>query len=1095
MFCAVVGLWNTNACSKTEPNKAQTRKDQLAAAIYGTSLKEEPPQETAEYSDALSTRQATIIQNITNPVIERVVNTREIVRESGLTQSQLDIALNELRKELYNTQASSDNQQSTAIWRAISLTNKIDNLSSITLGNSTITGSPISGSSGSFTALTASGATTLDALTVSGASSFSALSLTTALPIASGGTGATTTTTARNNLGLAYATTADVTALGYSIAMWGDSLTAPASQLADMSGYTVYNGGVGGETSTQIKTRMLAATNKHSWPTIIWAGRNNYTSPTTVKADIASMVAALGNSNYLVLSILNGEYANEYSGQSGYVTMMQLNSDLETTYGSRYVDVRSYLVSNYNSGAPQDVIDYGHDIVPDSLRIDNIHLTTEGYRLVAEKMYLVIDTLVGSNDVKNSILTVEDVRQMLGDFSTGYSIDNDRVLYANSANYSTLVGIMSGQSLLSDGQYSTSIGYEALKSATSSVSNTAVGYQSLYLNTSGVENTAQGKQSMRGNTSGSYNSAVGKDALFANSEGSLNASLGYRSLYSNTTGANNVAVGGRAMFQLTSGYNNIGMGLDALYYNSTGANNTALGFRAGYGASGASNITGNTLIGYQSGYALLTNGNNNTLLGYAAGDNITTGARNIIIGFGTDAASSTDSDQLNIGNTIYGDLSTGNVGIGTTSPASLLDVWGDFRVGTSSTPALFVDVSSGNVSIGTTSTAGGRLTVTGGNMLLQEDNAIFYLKMTDGTGNGGLQVSGNGNYVQTVGSGLVPSLDNTQVLGLESKRWSRIFVGTGDSSFAGNVGIGTTTLSAQLHTTGTVRFANFGAGTLTTDASGNLSVSSDERLKDLQGNFTTSLDALQNIEPIKYRWSEDSGFDTSTLYAGFSAQNIKESIPEAVGEDKRGFLTLSDRPILATVVNAVKDMWNSITELRNESRGKDSQLEARIAALEALLAASGASGNTSGNSAESDDDSSTPFVPTITILGSNPTEIELGANYSDLGANAKNPDGNDISITTLVDGEEVQQVQLDTSTSTTYIIEYRARWEGEVATTTRKVLVGTATSTESEADSTDDETAATTTSTTDAIVDTTPESTEPATTTPTSTETTTTTEE
>ena len=46
--------------------------------------------------------------------------------------------------------------------------------------------------------------------------------------------------------------------------------------------------------------------------------------------------------------------------------------------------------------------------------------------------------------------------------------------------------------------------------------------------------------------------------------------------------------------------------------------------------------------------------------------------------------------------------SSGNVGIGTTSPASKLDVWGDFRVGTSSTPTLLTDVSGGRVSIGTT---------------------------------------------------------------------------------------------------------------------------------------------------------------------------------------------------------------------------------------------------------------------------------------------------------------------------------------------------------------------------------------------------------
>ncbi|TXG76560.1 tail fiber domain-containing protein, partial [Candidatus Dojkabacteria bacterium] len=47
----------------------------------------------------------------------------------------------------------------------------------------------------------------------------------------------------------------------------------------------------------------------------------------------------------------------------------------------------------------------------------------------------------------------------------------------------------------------------------------------------------------------------------------------------------------------------------------------------------------------------------------------------------------------------------GNVGIGTTSPSSKLDVWGDFRVGTSSTPTLFANTATGNVGVGISSPA------------------------------------------------------------------------------------------------------------------------------------------------------------------------------------------------------------------------------------------------------------------------------------------------------------------------------------------------------------------------------------------------------
>lgn len=44
---------------------------------------------------------------------------------------------------------------------------------------------------------------------------------------------------------------------------------------------------------------------------------------------------------------------------------------------------------------------------------------------------------------------------------------------------------------------------------------------------------------------------------------------------------------------------------------------------------------------------------------------------------------------------------SGNVGIGTSSPASLLDVYGEFRVGTSGTPLFFADVANQRVGIGT----------------------------------------------------------------------------------------------------------------------------------------------------------------------------------------------------------------------------------------------------------------------------------------------------------------------------------------------------------------------------------------------------------
>lgn len=152
-------------------------------------------------------------------------------------------------------------------------------------------------------------------------------------------------------------------------------------------------------------------------------------------------------------------------------------------------------------------------------------------------------------------------------------------------------------------------------------------------------------------------------------------------------------------------------------------------------------------------------------------------------------------------------------------------------------------------------------------------------------------------------------------------------------TFTGNkfIGIGTTTPTAQLTTTGTVRFDNFGAGTLQTDADGNLSVSSDERLKDILGMYEAGLDEILLINPIRYHWNEESGFEMESEYAGFSAQNVQAALPAAVNEDKHGFLTLSDRSILAAVVNAIKELYTIVTG----NQEKIAELEERLEALEA----------------------------------------------------------------------------------------------------------------------------------------------------------------
>ena len=112
----------------------------------------------------------------------------------------------------------------------------------------------------------------------------------------------------------------------------------------------------------------------------------------------------------------------------------------------------------------------------------------------------------------------------------------------------------------------------------------------------------------------------------------------------------------------------------------------------------------------------------------------------------------------------------------------------------------------------------------------------------------------------------------------------------------------------RINANGSLRFFSYGAGTLTTDASGNVTAASDERLKDIQGSFSKGLDTIEALNPILYNWNSISGMEMNTTYAGFSAQNVQSVLPEAIGVDARGYLSLQDRPIMAASVNAIKEL-------------------------------------------------------------------------------------------------------------------------------------------------------------------------------------------
>ena len=106
---------------------------------------------------------------------------------------------------------------------------------------------------------------------------------------------------------------------------------------------------------------------------------------------------------------------------------------------------------------------------------------------------------------------------------------------------------------------------------------------------------------------------------------------------------------------------------------------------------------------------------------------------------------------------------------------------------------------------------------------------------------------------------------------------------------------------------GVVTISALASGSLTS-ASGVITSSSDERLKDISGDLEYGLKEVVALKPIRYHWNKKSGIPTKPEYGGFGAKQVEESMPLAVSYGDDGMRGLSDRVILGALVNAVKEL-------------------------------------------------------------------------------------------------------------------------------------------------------------------------------------------
>lgn len=235
--------------------------------------------------------------------------------------------------------------------------------------------------------------------------------------------------------------------------------------------------------------------------------------------------------------------------------------------------------------------------------------------------------------------------------------------------------------------------------------------------------------------------------------------------------------------------------------------------------------------------------------------------------------------------------------------SSGLDLWSTNSGGTS-TRRLTLD-SSGNLGIGTTS-PGGKLHVVG--------EGIF----DDGT-NGRLTFSNassqNDIYSTTTSFGAYKDLRytaNNHIFRYGSSEAMRI-------TSSGNVGIGTTSPNYQLQ--------------LSTDSAAKptsalWTIASDERIKENINSYTKGLNELLKINPITYDYNGLGGFKKGKGGVGIIAQEIAEILPDSVSsikaklnetdEEEVDILNFNGHELTYILINAVKELKAEIEILKNK---------------------------------------------------------------------------------------------------------------------------------------------------------------------------------
>ncbi len=685
-----------------------------------------------------------------------------------------------------------------------------------------------------------------------------------------------------------------------------------------------------------------------------------------------------------------------------------------------------------------------------------------------------------------------DVNGFINDTS-GYDQSGNTILYANAGSNSQSLALDSPSAAAwmaatTSPYYDFAVGLDALSVTptnnvgyTSSI-NAAIGNNTLQNNTTGNFNLAVGNQALQENTTGSSNTGIGGQALWLNTTGYSNTAIGYGANSRNLTGYQNTSIGQSSIGSNTTGAENVAIGTSADLWNDSATDTVAIGANAGAGttyfnnqggtyvgtAAGYNNTTGsdyNTLFGFQSGYSLTT-GADNLLMGAAniaaSYNQVTTGSNNISIGYDVALASSTASNQLDIGNEIYGTglsgtgstVSTGNIGIGTTTPISTLTVVGSGCFGGTSGVTVLCGTTPGDIYYRAAITGNYDVaenyvsfdkTLAPGEIVAVDSSASTTVKRAQ-SGDTILGVVSTSPGLLLGGADPATSTRKAFPIALSGRVPVKVSLENGPIAPGDRLALSATTPGVAVKATEsgwTVGVALDSYSASTPNASSTVMAFVDRQ-------YYFAPDTLAAITAISTSTTASSSSTTSGPLAGLFSQITQW---------------------LASAANGIQDLYASIIHSNEIDTQKLCVGDTCVTQAEflAMVQAVASSSSSSTATASSTSTVSTTTPPQISINGNNPATINIGDTYADLGSTVTGPHQDlNLGIHVSVDGGATttpDQIVINTSVAGTHSIVYSATDQnGLVGYATRTVDV-VAASTSSTTSTSTTTTAATSTAT------------------------------